>query len=128
MLERAALCTLHADAIPFYSHDAQREDKLTYGELVDVCREKARLVCKILSIGLNSIVLLHFDIHEQNTVRPGAVLLVAYVPEISTPFTHRLARHQKHLVHLKNLLRDPAVLTENAFRANSREGSDLISL
>ena len=125
MLERAALCSRHADAIPFYSHYAQREDKLTYGELLDVCREKACLVCKIPSIGPNSIVLLHFNTHDQSIVRFGAVLLVAYLPEISTTFTHHLTRHQKHLVHLKNLLRDPAVLTRERLPSQFEGGIKL---
>jgi acyl-CoA synthetase (AMP-forming)/AMP-acid ligase II/thioesterase domain-containing protein/aryl carrier-like protein len=112
LLEDAALRRSCAAAVTFYSHNGRQEKALTYAEFLQACQEKARLVCQIPGISQSSVVLLHFDSHEQNILWFWAVLLARCLPAISTPFTNHAAQHQKHLKHLKHLLRNPIVLTE----------------
>ena len=58
-----------------------------------------------------SIVLLHFESHLDNIIWFWSVLYAGCIPAFSTPFAQNPEHRDKHLHHLRELLRDPVCLT-----------------
>ena len=58
----------------------------------------------------NSVVLLHFEEHKPNIRWFWAAVIAGCVPVISPPFTKD--QRQRHLIHLRQLLDHPIVLTQ----------------
>jgi len=98
-------------------HHAGAKDvlsRVTYGELFEqACRDSPKIL-EISGIKADTIVLLHFNSHEDNIRWFWAVVAAGLVPAISPPFTNNLDQRRKHLDHLTTLLKSPVVLTIEA--------------
>lgn len=86
-------------------------DKITYRQLLSQAHALSRAVLAIPGIRQDTVVLLHLDKHADNIPWLWAITAAGLVPAISTPFTSDPEQRKKHLAHLKNVLRDPVVIT-----------------
>ncbi|KAL9083278.1 MAG: hypothetical protein Q9165_008584 [Trypethelium subeluteriae] len=86
--------------------------RITYPSLLSQAREKASQLHQ-LGIEPGSIVLLHFNSHDDNLLFFWAVTYAGCVPAMSTPFSNDLEQRRAHLVHLDSLLGQPVCLTRS---------------
>ncbi|KAH8901218.1 putative NRPS-like enzyme [Thozetella sp. PMI_491] len=107
LLARAAA----ADAGLAYYTEGPVPLRLSYAQLLEEAKEKARFLYAINGISQDSIVLLHFNTQHENIVWFWACTLGGFTPAISTPFVADTAQRKKHLLHLNGLLNQPIVLT-----------------
>lgn len=85
--------------------------RITYLQLLHEAAALSRTVRGIPGIGPETIVLLHLDDHEDNVLWLWATVAAGLVPAMSTPFTNDLEQRRKHLAHLKEMLKNPVVIT-----------------
>lgn len=85
--------------------------EIGYNDLLHASEVKARLLVQLPSLTRDSIILLHFDNHEQNIEWLWAVVRAGLIPAISTPFSASSGQRLHHLQHLRKLLRAPMLLT-----------------
>ncbi|KAK3172674.1 putative NRPS-like protein biosynthetic cluster [Lepraria neglecta] len=85
-----------------------------YRELFERAALDASKIEAIPGIKADSIVLLHFNQHEDSIRWFWAFVAAGYVPAISPPFTNNVNQRKKHLSHLSELLENPIVLTTEA--------------
>lgn len=88
-------------------------ERITYGQLLQHASVLSTLIQKIPGVKRDTIILLHLDSHKDNILWLWATVLSGLVPAISTPFTNDLEQRKKHLLHLKNVLHDPIVVTKD---------------
>lgn len=86
-------------------------ERITYSKLLQQAAVLSRLVREIPGVKSDTIVLLHLDNHNDNIVWLWAIIAAGLVPAISTPFTNDLEQRKKHLLHLRDVLHDPVVIT-----------------
>lgn len=112
LLQKAAANTA-SNGLSIYSPGgvAQVGLRLSYGALLSSATVKASLLGQIDSIEDDSVVLLHFDNHQDSIEWFWAVTIAGVLPAISTPFTHDVEARKKHLMHLQNVLKNPVILT-----------------
>lgn len=84
---------------------------LSYQLLLHDTAVKARLLSQIVGTSRNSIILLHFDNHQDNIEWFWAATAAGVLPAISTPLASDSLQRQRHLLHLHELLHDPIILT-----------------
>ena len=116
LLDRAA-SNSHG-ALTFYSGDvenANRSITMTYKMLKQRAKKGAQLLHTIPNIRKETIILLHFDDHEDNIVWFWSVIEAGLLPAMSTPFVNDPVQRKKHLLHLQTLLKEPVVLTTTYF-------------
>nr|P9WES4.1 RecName: Full=Nonribosomal peptide synthetase acyN; AltName: Full=Polyporic acid synthetase acyN [Ascocoryne sarcoides]UQS21311.1 AcyN [synthetic construct] len=87
---------------------------LTYADLLNTAKTNALLLPQVKGIRPDSVILLHFDNHFDAIVWFWSVIAAGYVPAISTPFTNDPEGRKKHLIHLKTLLKDPVIITQES--------------
>ncbi|CCC14582.1 hypothetical protein SMACR_09570 [Sordaria macrospora] len=85
--------------------------RITYLQLLHEAIALSRLVRGIPGTGPETIVLLHLDDHQDNVLWFWATVAAGLVPAMSTPFTNDLEQRRKHLAHLKEMLKNPIVIT-----------------
>ena len=110
------------------------EKRITYRSLRSIAHKNAALLPCMKSED-SPVVLLHFDNHQDGIEWFWSVIVAGYLPAISTPFTNDLEQRgtffldlelnvypgaeiltsglatEKHILHLKTLLKDPVILT-----------------
>lgn len=86
-------------------------ERITYPQLLQKAGVLSRLVRAIPGVKSDTIILLHLDNHRDNILWLWAIIAAGLVPAVSTPFTNDLDQRKKHLLHLKDVLRDPIVIT-----------------
>ena len=84
---------------------------ITYRELLETAKGNACLLPPVNLTKKDSVVLLHFDNHLDNIEWFWTVIAAGYTPAISTPFINNLEQRGNHILHLRNLLKDPVFLT-----------------
>ncbi|ROW11307.1 hypothetical protein VMCG_01024 [Cytospora schulzeri] len=92
-------------------HTKSTPERITYSQLLQKAGVLSRLVRTIPGVKPDSIILLHLDNHRDNILWLWAIVAAGLVPAVSTPFTNDLDQRKKHLLHLKDVLRDPVVIT-----------------
>ncbi|PGH27376.1 hypothetical protein AJ80_00854 [Polytolypa hystricis UAMH7299] len=110
ILESAA-CYFNAP-IEFYEANSTSPSKvLTTRQLWYHAQENAQLLHNVPGITKDSVVLIHFDNHEQNLTWMWSAIVGGYLPAMSPSFVNDLSQRQRHIVHLQSLLNKPVVLT-----------------
>ena len=84
--------------------------RITYSTLLRTAQANAALLPRVRNEE-HSVVLLHFDNHLDGIEWFWTVVAAGYTPAISTPFTNDLEQREKHILHLKTLLKNPVFLT-----------------
>jgi acyl-CoA synthetase (AMP-forming)/AMP-acid ligase II/thioesterase domain-containing protein len=87
--------------------------RLSYSSLLSSATIKADLLSQIKDIKDDSVILLHFDNHQNGIEWFWAASIAGYIPAISTPFTLDVEARKKHLLHLQSLLKNPLILTSD---------------
>ena len=85
--------------------------RIPYNLLRERAVAKAQLLQQLECQSTDSIVLLHFDNHQDNIEWFWAVIAAGYLPAISTPLAVDTAQRERHLLHLHRLLKNPIILT-----------------
>lgn len=91
--------------------------RTSYRDLVQQSERNAKVVSELRGVHPEVIVLLRFDNHDDNIGWLWAVIAAGLLPAISTPMTSDLESRKRHLLHLRNFLDDPVVLTSEALRS-----------
>lgn len=96
-----------------YAHDVDGllPTRLSYRDLLSSARKKANLIRSMPRVSKDTIVLLHFDNHTENNKWFWAVVLADLPPAISTTLSADSEQRIHHLNHLRHLLHDPIILT-----------------
>ncbi|PGH18528.1 hypothetical protein AJ79_00305 [Helicocarpus griseus UAMH5409] len=105
----------HCNApIEFYHADSTIPSKVvTTRQLWYHAHENAKLIHGIHHVSQNTVVLIHFDNHEQNLIWLWSTLVGGYLPTMSPAFVNDLNQRRKHILHLKSLLNEPLILTSD---------------
>ncbi|KKZ68482.1 hypothetical protein EMCG_05943 [[Emmonsia] crescens] len=86
---------------------------LTTRQLLYQAHENARFIHGIHNVTEDTIVLIHFDNHEQNIMWLWSTVIGGYLPAMSPAFVNDLAQRRKHILHLKSLFKEPLILTSD---------------
>ncbi|KAK2799683.1 putative NRPS-like protein biosynthetic cluster [Onygenales sp. PD_10] len=98
--------------IEFHHADSSIPSKvLTARQLWYLAHDNARFIHAIHDVKENSVILIHFDNHEQNIVWLWSTIVGGYLPAMSPAFVNDLVQRRKHILHLNSLLEKPLVLT-----------------
>ena len=84
---------------------------ISYSDLLEDAKQKARLLGCIDGLSPSSILLLHLNSQRETIQWFWAATLAGLLPAISTPFVNDVVQRKKHLHHLQTLLQQPVVLT-----------------
>ncbi|KAI9157872.1 Microperfuranone synthase [Paramyrothecium foliicola] len=98
---------------------------LTYSELLADAEHKSRLLHGVECVDPSSILLLHFSSQRETIQWFWAATLAGLLPAISTPLVHDATRRNKHLQHLKTLLKAPIIITTSQLMSEFDGVSDL---
>ena len=85
--------------------------RITYKQLLAGSEEKASCIRQLPGLATDTVILLHFDSHTEKIEWFWAVVRSGFLPAISTPFSPDAIQREKHLQHLKGLLKNPVFLT-----------------
>ncbi|EGE83870.1 TdiA protein [Blastomyces dermatitidis ATCC 18188] len=86
---------------------------LTTRQLRYQAHENAQLIRDIHNVTEDTIVLIHFDNHEQNIIWLWSTVIGGYLPAMSPAFVNDLAQRRKHILHLNSLFKVPLILTSD---------------
>lgn len=112
VLERAAqLCPEKGISIITNDGTLGSSNRITYHQLLLKAYTLSRAILALPNVRYDTIVLLHLDKHADNIPWLWAIIAAGLVPAISTPFTGDTEQRKKHLDHLKDMLREPVVIT-----------------
>lgn len=111
LLENAASNSSHCISVCPAGGPVMPATHLTYRQLLLHAKSNANLLHTIPGITKDSVVLLHFDHHEQSIIWLWAVILAGYLPAMSPPLVNDFDQRKKHLSHLQTLLDNPVILT-----------------
>lgn len=84
---------------------------IPYHALLGSSREKARQITSLPKARGETIVFIHFASFQQSLEWFWAVVLAGLLPAVSTPLPADPIRRRVHLVHLRDTLKHPIVLT-----------------
>jgi acyl-CoA synthetase (AMP-forming)/AMP-acid ligase II/thioesterase domain-containing protein len=101
--------------------------RVTYRDLLQQARKNACLLPHVEGIQKNSVILLHFNNHQDGFEWLWSSIVSGYLPAISTPFTNDPELRKKHIKHLQTLLHDPVILTSEAL-LHEFEGVDGLNI
>jgi acyl-CoA synthetase (AMP-forming)/AMP-acid ligase II/thioesterase domain-containing protein len=111
LLEKAALSSRGSISIFPAGGPSMTAIHWTYRQLLMYAQSKAKLIHRLPGITRDSVVLLHFDHHEQGILWFWAVVLAGYLPAMSTALVNDLDQRKRHLEHLQTVLKNPVTLT-----------------
>ena len=86
----------------------------SYRHLLSLAQINSQVLRRVNRFAKSSIVLLHFDSHLDNIIWFWSVLFAGGVPAMSTPFSNLPEQREKHIRHLRTLLRNPICLTRQS--------------
>lgn len=109
LLERAA--SFETGVTIYGPGDIQKNSRMSYKELFQDAKQKARFLHRSKLIAQGTIILLHFDNHADAIEWLWATIVAGYLPAISTPLPNDHGQRRKHLLHLHANLNNPIVLT-----------------
>ncbi|KAG0161217.1 hypothetical protein PDIDSM_8751 [Penicillium digitatum] len=114
LLQRAAATSA---GITFYNaHDSGKSNpkRISYQELLDQSRRDAAwLQNSVLDLQRETVILLHFDTHEENIRWFWATTAAGYVPCIVPKFAVSSDRRIAQAEHILRLLNSPVILTND---------------
>lgn len=110
LLKQAAETTTSGIIIYPSGHVEDYGSPITYHSLFRQAKRDAKIIQEINP--KNSIILLHFEEHGSNIRWFWATVIAGCLPVVSPPLTKDTDQRQKHLIHLRQLLDDPIVLTQ----------------
>ena len=84
---------------------------VSYSDLRERAIFNARVLTRLDRFSVGSVILLHFKNHLDGIIWFWSVLFSGCIPAMSTPFSNDLRQREKHLSHLKNILKDPICIT-----------------
>ena len=100
---------------------------IPYHTLLESSLDKARQITTLPKARGETIIFIHFASFQQNLEWFWAVVLAGLLPAVSTPLPVDPIRRRVHLVHLRDTLKDPIVLTSQDLIADF-EGVDGVDL
>lgn len=116
----------HSTGITSYPlHNTLQARRVSYVELLDICRRRASTLRRQKIFKTNGIILLHFDDHLDNIIWFWSVLLAGCIPGIASPLPNDIEQRRSHLAHLHKLFNDPICLMRQTEFVNLTACSDL---
>ena len=109
LLKQAAETTTSGIIIYPPGHVEDHGSPIAYRSLFRQAKKDAKIIQRINP--QNSVILLHFEEHGSNIRWFWATVIAGCVPVVSPPLTKDVDQRQRHLIHLRQLLDDPIVLT-----------------
>ncbi|KAL2045826.1 hypothetical protein ABVK25_012031 [Lepraria finkii] len=97
--------------LTIYDEHEETSAHISYYELFNTAQTKAKLLMDLPKARPGTVILLHFSTFIENVVWFWAVVSAGILPAVSTPLPANINRRRNHLIHLREILQQPIVLT-----------------
>lgn len=117
----------HDTGILFRSRNPRNSPEcISYREFWERANQDVAKIDNIPGIKPQTIILLHFDRHQDSIRWFWAVVAAGYIPAISPPLPSEAKQRKEHLIHVFNVLTIPVLLTTEALRRDFQSQKNLL--